>query len=63
MPVVDERENFLGFVDVIDIAGFALAEWRKLSVRLDRLHFPANRLFQTEVAEVHSMQWKTLVQI
>jgi len=52
LPVIDEDDSFLGFIDVLDIAGFALATWRNLSVNLDRLHFPANSLFRTEIKDV-----------
>jgi hypothetical protein len=55
VPVIDENDKFLGFTDVIDIAGYVLATWRKLSVDLDRKHFPTNNLFHVEIKEVLSM--------
>jgi len=52
-PVVDRNKNeFIGFVDVLDIAGFVLAKWKHLSIYLDSAHFPTDALFNSNVEEV-----------
>jgi CBS-domain-containing membrane protein len=52
-PVVDLfKKEFLGFIDVLDIAGFVLAKWKHISVHLDNFHFPTDSLFTSRVEEV-----------
>jgi len=52
VPVLDNDNRFIGFLDVLDIAGFVLATWRKLSVHLDERHFPTNQFFHTPIGDV-----------
>jgi len=53
LPVVnEEKQEFYGFVDVLDLAGYILAEWKRISVRLESSHFPAESLFETEIFEI-----------
>lgn len=52
---MDKEDRFIGFLDVLDIAGFVLATWRKLSVHLDERHFPAKEFFHTHIGDLVSM--------
>jgi CBS domain-containing protein len=52
VPIVDKKHEFQGFVDVLDIAGYVLATWRKLSINLESTHFPSQHFFQTEIKHV-----------
>jgi len=52
-PIVDHKEkSFLGFVDVLDIAGFVLATWRQQSHHLDNAHFPGEKFFDSNIMNV-----------
>jgi len=53
LPVVsEEKKEFYGFVDVLDIAGFILARWKKVSVSLERTHFPTEPIFNADIMDV-----------
>jgi CBS domain-containing protein len=53
VPVVENDDpSKFAFVDVLDIAGFVLATWRKLSVHLDERHFPTKEFFDTPIGVV-----------
>jgi len=52
VPVIDSTNQFIGFVDVLDIAGFILSTWRNISVNLDDTHFPIQELNNTPVINV-----------
>eukprot|EP01125_Pyxidicula_operculata_P004112 TRINITY_DN1594_c0_g1_i2.p1 TRINITY_DN1594_c0_g1~~TRINITY_DN1594_c0_g1_i2.p1 ORF type:complete len:248 (+),score=37.64 TRINITY_DN1594_c0_g1_i2:63-806(+) len=53
VPVVDEeKKEFYGFVDVLDIAGFILDTWKKQSYHLDDVHFPSDPFFKSPIIDV-----------
>jgi len=53
VPIVDNKTNqFYGFVDVLDIAGYILATWKKLSYHLDDRHFPSEPFFNAPIMDV-----------
>jgi CBS domain-containing protein len=53
LPVIDHDVNkFIGFIDVLDIAGYVLALWRKISPELDEKRFPADMYMNHSVSEV-----------
>jgi CBS-domain-containing membrane protein len=50
--VIDSHAHFLGFVDVLDIAGFILTNYGKKSEKFDDPHFVKDEFFQTEVRKL-----------
>jgi len=52
-PVVNDRtKEFLGFVDMLDIAGWVLAYWKEKSSSYESGHFPTREFFHTPICSV-----------
>jgi len=63
-PVVNEMEGtFLGFVDVLDICGYILYTWKKISPSLERSLFPVVHFTQPVVEIINFSQWNPAIYI
>jgi len=52
VPVVSQKGEFKGFVDVLDFAGLILTEWKRLSVEMIDSAFPDHQFFDRPVQDV-----------
>jgi len=64
LPIVNAEEGvFFGFVDVLDIAGYILSTWKKISPALEQALFPQVHLTTPVVCILNFSQWNHAVYI
>jgi len=52
LPVAKDNKEFLGFVDVLDIASFVLGRWKSISYTTDEINFPSEVIFDETVGHI-----------